>query len=261
MKVLILILALAYIGLAFSNFIKELASISDQPSKILIESDIEARIHSRVRRQEVTIAAPVALSPAPFGFACSTALFRRMDQCCKVPQLYPDNINAICTPQQTVLRKTIPVFRGIFSAFFPVSVRRWTLRKNLSAKNSTIKSSIEDICRVHCIFKQQRWLAPENYIDENLFYQQLAVLIPSGPYNTLLFNARTECSSIQTYGDPLAHVNNTMGQKCLLSPFRLLRCVKRSMMLAYNTCPGQLNTGQTCELAKVELRNCDIFSL
>ncbi|XP_059476871.1 uncharacterized protein LOC132197543 [Neocloeon triangulifer] len=237
------------------DFMDGLKYLLYQPRALLNELR-KSSSHSRVRRQEVTVA-PTPAVPPQYGFVCSADAFRRMDGCCKVPRLYTESVNNICTPQQLV--RTLPLWQGIFGALFgPVRV---PYRKSLASKNSTIKSKIEDICRVHCIFKQRRWLAPENFIDENLLYLDLAVIVPPGPFNNLLNYARVECSSIQGYGEITAHVNNTFGQKCMLGPFRLLRCIKRSMILAYSTCPGQIESSQRCDLARNELKSCDIFSI
>ncbi|CAB3363943.1 Hypothetical predicted protein [Cloeon dipterum] len=220
--------------------------------------DEEEKSHGRHKRQDVTAIPTVPAAPL-FGYTCPTELFRRMDKCCKVPQLYPTEILNKCTGRNLV--NSLP--KGLVRNVRPVQLR---LKKNYlvsSPKNSTIKSRIEDICKVHCIFKLQRWLAPENYVDENLMYASLAIIIPPGPFQNLITSnyVRTECTGIPGYGDYLSNVTNMYGQRCMIAPFRTLRCIKRSMLLAYNYCPGIFNQNQQCDLDKAYLRQCDVFSV
>ncbi|XP_059472289.1 uncharacterized protein LOC132194802 [Neocloeon triangulifer] len=242
-----------------ANLIDSLLNIFKSRDSELEKLLAEDEKHHRLKRQDST-AAPTQATPPAYGYNCPTELYRRMDKCCKLPTLYPVDVLNKCTGRNLV--SALP--KGPRKGIRPVQLR---LRKNFlvsSPKNSSIKSKIEDICKVHCIFKQQRWLTPENFVDENLMYSTMQILTPPGPWQNLLITQyiRTECSGMSNaFGDFTANVTNMYGQKCMIAPFRLLRCIKRSMILAYNYCPGIVAQNQQCDLDRNFLRQCDPYSL
>ncbi|CAB3382300.1 Hypothetical predicted protein [Cloeon dipterum] len=245
---------------AKANFIEDIFKIFDSgdPEVERFLDEEEGKSHDRNKRQDVTQTPTVPTKP-DFEYTCPSEIYQRLDKCCKVPQLFPTEILNKCTGRN--LLNALP--KRPVRNFKPVQLSRH--RKNYFEsfqKNSTIKTRTEDICKVHCIFKLQRWLAPENYVDENLLYASLAIIIPPGPFQNLISSnyVRTECTGISTHGDYLSIATNMSRQRCMIAPFRMLRCIKRSMLLAYNNCSGIAQNLQ-CDLDKANLRKCDVFSV
>ncbi|KAF4518652.1 hypothetical protein B566_EDAN002686 [Ephemera danica] len=93
-------------------------------------------------------------------------------------------------------------------------------------------------------------LTAQNQVDPLFIYRivETSFTGQQPDYTGIAYNAIVECTNIIT--DPLATVTTAFGQKCLLAPAKILRCVKRYMML--NCLQSNLPQSASLELPAIK---------
>ncbi|XP_065341806.1 uncharacterized protein LOC135940720 isoform X1 [Cloeon dipterum] len=155
--------------------------------------------------------------------------------------------------------------QSVYYRWLPIRVYQFTPRKNNArsqqrqSQPATIgrKTPTRQICMVDCMFRTLKWISPENVLNMDLMFTAMTAMVPTS-WASLLSTAKTDCANVTAGGGMIENVLDANRKVCLVAPIKLMRCIKRSLIMA---CPSMLDSGPQCTMNTNVLRQCDVLAL